>query len=109
MVALEAAPQRLASTRADFHTGPGAQALPARGRRYDCSPLLDQNSTTHPWPSATTCHVATAASRPSRPSGGALRAALTRPTRRGPLPVCDEGKPSSRATEFSRKDGRRWT
>ena len=40
----------------------------------------------------TECHVATAASRPSRPPGGALRAALTRPTRRGVLPLRDEGQ-----------------
>ena len=90
-LAIKAVEQRLASARADFimarsqtrSTEEAEDTFAVRPGRHHERPHLE---------GAPKCHVATAASRPSRPSGGALRAALTRPTRRGVLPLCDEGQ-----------------
>ena len=87
-MAPEAEQIRLAPARADFHHGPEHFAPHKRPKirlQSACIAINDHD------PSALKCHVATSASRPSRPPGGALRAALTRSTRRGEEPVRDEG------------------
>ena len=101
-LALEAVVQRLASARADFimarsHTSSTKEAEDTFAVRLD---VITNEHTGR----RTECHVATAASRPSRPSGGALRAALTRPTRRGALQLRDEGQAFVAGYEYTTKD-----